>query len=76
MSVPFMLWQPADKLPYEGVTVLVWAPSRDEPSLAYLSLAPSWAEGDFWWRHADTGVPLDWEPTHWMPLPPPPGGAE
>ena len=69
-----MDWQPIETAPTEPDTrMLVCA--GGEVVIGYRN---SFYEGSPWWHSEDEG-PLSWgaiEPTHWMPLPPPPRIAE
>lgn len=65
-------WQPIETAPKDGTKVLAWAdnPCWSEPAIAFwgrsnpLNMA-EWLGGHCSIRHID-------QPTHWMPLPPPP----
>lgn len=62
-------WQPIATAPKDGTAILAWHPDwQDEP------LSLRWH--GHWHKWILNGVLLDlgdWgEPTHWMPLPPPP----
>ena len=69
-----MDWQPIETAPKDGTKVLVWSNSNvwNEPDVAYWGRSnplnqPAWAGGHCRVSHID-------QPTHWMPLPPPPKG--
>jgi hypothetical protein len=53
-------WQPIETKPRDHFAVLVWG--LYGPCVAFLDVTWKWFvhEGE---------EPLDWEPTHWMPLP-------
>lgn len=60
-----MDWQPIETAPKDGTSVLLWF-TRAEPQIGRFrrghgARTRRWWVGDFWI-----------EPTHWMPLPPPP----
>lgn len=62
-------WQPIESAPKDGERVLLWG-------LGFLVMLGQWAGlGDYagpqWW--SVTGVAIVPPPTHWMPLPQPPG---
>lgn len=57
-----MEWQPIETAPKDETDVLVWS------ALGYCVIA-QFRDGYWWGRQLDELV----EPTHWMPLPPPPG---
>lgn len=78
-----MDWQPIDTAP-EGVHVLLWF-ARGERGVGGMECgtifrgdqaAPG---GMSIWTHGGPNGGSDWQldeaPTHWMPLPAPPGGA-
>ncbi len=61
-------WQPIETAPYRGKWVLLWWPAvTDAPFVGYCY------RGE--WRSATSGDtwPTLAGPTHWQPLPPPPG---
>lgn len=65
------MWQPIETAPKDGTEVLgVVAGSLGTASVTCM------VEGE--WQCSDFDeyeyVSCTWEPTHWMPLPPPPGG--
>lgn len=73
-----MSWQPIDTAPKDGTRVLLYSPDatesyrRDPDDLPIQ--APEFVghfSGSRWWSlsHYDA---FRWEPTLWMPLPPPP----
>jgi hypothetical protein len=63
-------WQPIETAPKDGTRILIFG-ARECYGGDYISLA-YW---DHWWRgDYDEPVYVD-EPTHWMPLPPPPQQA-
>ncbi len=61
-----MNWQPIETAPKDGTQVLLWIGGHSEP----------WAQTGFfeggYWLDSYEGIDLS-SPTHWMPLPPPPG---
>ncbi len=59
-----MQWQPIETAPRDGTPLLVW--DGDVPIIAYWHRAA--------WRYSPKGYTC--HPTHWMPLPPPPGAAD
>lgn len=59
-----MTWQPIETAPRDGTICLVAEPS------GFVHLAQWCADG--YWRYRVTDPDLQWKPTHWMPLPPPP----
>ena len=58
-----MEWQPIETAPKDGEEFMVWDGART--TLAYW-----WSVGRCWWAR-DFNEEL--KPTHWMPIPPPPG---
>ncbi len=82
-----MEWQPIETAPKDGTKVLVYVrgDSLYPTAASYKSAAyfekeygdPDYMEEGWYWAF---GYPSDFheeviEPTHWMPLPPPPGIA-
>ncbi len=68
-----MQWQPIETAPEEvmetAAPVLLWSPSTH----TYPAFGRYWTQCGRWLE--DHGAaPL--RPTHWMPLPPPPGAAD
>jgi len=65
-----MKWSPIATAPKDGTKILVWRPHEDHNNVAHAGV-------DFWKiNHYGNG---EWyrsrrhqQPTHWMPLPPPP----
>ena len=60
-------WQPIETAPKDGSDILIWQPKEDEQFVVY------WDDVEDGWRFSPRHVLAD-EPTHWMPLPAPPGG--
>lgn len=58
-------WQPIETAPRDGKTLLMWA-----PGFGLGALVLYWMND--YWREPANGLGLKVEPTHWMPLPPPP----
>lgn len=53
-------WQPIDTAPRDGTEIVVYTADLD-------------AMGVAWWEHGQWTVgESGWEPTHWIPVPPPP----
>lgn len=53
-------WQPIETKPKDHFQVLVWGP--------YGHRVAFWDVTWTWWT-PDGADPIDWAPTHWMPLP-------
>jgi hypothetical protein len=70
-TLPVIPWQPIDTAP-EGIDVLVFGPDGTEPRVFC-----AWRDqdGDWWDSHRHSGIAVDIELTHWMPLPLPPEAA-
>lgn len=80
-----MNWQPIETAPKDGTDVLVMYMHIDTQvvhNAFFASEADGWDSGDVgWWSYEHSEVSRikldDWmEPTHWMPLPDPPGDAD
>lgn len=71
-------WQPIETAPKDGTPFLGWcpqAPGSMKDEICALSFDPN-ADGRIPWCVAGVEERLTWsEPTHWMPLPPPPKEA-
>lgn len=62
-------WQPIETAPKDGRRVLLWSAAwHDDPS-------SGWFGGVRGWYLAYEAGPFKHQPTHWMPLPPPPASA-
>lgn len=68
-----MEWRPIETAPKDRTVVDLWAMGRRWPDMEWEVTCPSHPDGV--WKRAGT----DWydamgwlDPTHWMPLPPPP----
>lgn len=63
---------------YRVVDIIVWGfswASREVEVGAGLYRKERYRKDECWRRYGDYGeIPIRWEPTHWMPLPNPPGG--
>jgi hypothetical protein len=56
-------WRPIETAPKDGIDILV--SDGERISVAYYDR--------YWWITSWTVEILTFDPTHWMPLPPPPG---
>lgn len=72
-------WQPIETAPTDGTPVLGWNAeygARETRSVTYTPGSPGFEAGrtDRWWRWSEpkNSWLMAWDPTHWMPLPPPP----
>jgi hypothetical protein len=63
-----MEWQPIETAPKDGTDVLLWVPDGTYFSLM---MTGSYEGEDMGWCDNARGSP-GFDPTHWMPLPPPP----
>jgi hypothetical protein len=65
-----MNWQPVETAPYETEVLTFW-PGSESRNPVYLintkNSGTALGKRDGWWRSKP-----DQQPTHWMPLPPPP----
>lgn len=73
-------WLPIETAPKDGTNVLCWSAefgARESRNITYTPGSPGHAEGrtDRWWEWLEPKKcwAFNWSPTHWMPLPPPPG---
>jgi hypothetical protein len=84
-----MTWQPIETAPKDGTPVLVFSPHApfSDPTNIIVAKFDTWRSdpnGEYsWWSYcesvlADISGQIEPEPTHWMPLPPPPteGGTK
>jgi hypothetical protein len=71
-------WQPIETAPKNRTPVLVWWDSRIVGEARYIPEEDTYDFG-WWWANEGPGdafaARLSPEPTHWMPLPAPPGAA-
>lgn len=58
-------WLPIESAPKDGSSLIAWAPGFGMGALTLF-----WSDG--YWREPAQHLGLKVEPTHWMPLPPPP----
>ncbi len=62
-----MKWQTIETAPKDGTRILVWRPREDRDNPAHHGI-DRWSDySQSWWNSR-----RDQQPTHWMPLPPPP----
>lgn len=81
-------WQPIETAPKDGTEVLVWCSkcalvpiAMSYSSAAYFELEygdPEYMEEGWYmsWSYPVDPPEVTWQPTHWMPLPPPPQEGE
>ncbi len=62
-----MEWQPIETAPKDGTFILCYHSSGHINVQQYCQ--------DKFWRSSIDNAPHIWQPTHWMPLPPPPAKA-
>jgi hypothetical protein len=60
-----MNWQPIETAPKDGTLIDLWTPAGRLTDYGW------GLDGAECWTHPD-GYVADAQPTHWMPLPPPP----
>lgn len=70
-------WLEIDNAPRDGTRVLLWGKVQGSPSaiaIARFDSVQGWVvdPGDISEAHRNAGV-IYFQPTHWMPLPKPPG---
>ena len=73
-------WQPIETAPKDGTTILLYrpdalpwgrvTPGKWEEQKYHKRPAPFW---EIWYKIGGAYESRTWEPTHWMPLPEPPG---
>jgi hypothetical protein len=61
-----MEWQPIETAPKDGTPVMIY-----DPEFSIKVYVAAWMY-DFQWVEADGEHHLEFNPTHWMPLPEPP----
>ena len=67
-------WRPIEEAPKDGTWILVGAPGKEPETACWSSSV--WLEGWYSGGGRSDSYGPSFEPTHWMPLPPPPKGAE
>jgi hypothetical protein len=67
-------WQPIETAPRDGTRILVWWRGRRSQTMVRISRCTQPHGSPYVWVTDGTGRDT-LEPTHWMPLPPPPEGA-
>lgn len=78
-----MSWQPIETAPKDGSCFLLWRPYPGRASLLQFSVG-RWCSDKYakkprpYWSSQDEAIhgkrwAIDYQPTHWMPLLPPPG---
>lgn len=74
-----MVWQPIETAPRDGTIIDVWLGDCDEPDRQFYCTGDTrrspgwqWENGKFRPATGGLGLPVFWQPTHWMPLPGPP----
>lgn len=65
-------WQPIETAPKDATLLLLWWPSRRESSALIGYYGRGWLEGSALEWRSMAGLEWHKDPTHWMPLPPPP----
>ena len=71
-------WRPIESAPKDGRPILVFAPDATEPRV-FLLMWTEWVNAedasdiDGNWKDLADDQEFDASPTHWMPLPSPPG---
>ncbi len=63
-----MTWQKIETAPRDHFVCLVWRKNR--------LVCAAFRDVTWTWWQVPATQPLDWQPTHWMHLPAPPGGEE
>lgn len=69
-----MDWQLIETAPRDGAAMFVYMPDSVEPMMCIAS-CNLFQDGEDEWFDVWAEVVIDVEPTHWMPLPPPPNAA-
>ena len=67
-----MKWEPIETAPKDGTRIDLWSRSERVPNARWDARRKAWVHdwlGDF---DSIDEVRVDGNPTHWMPLPPPP----
>jgi hypothetical protein len=70
-------WQPIETAPKDGRQVLLFSPGSIPEVVVGKWETYEGDPGEAWWAYAETALSdlfgeVDPEPSHWMPLPPPP----
>lgn len=68
-----MNWQPIDTAPKDGTWLLLFRPGKEGNRIAEARWRGNWMDkGSYEWGGNSWCYPENSQPTHWMPLPPPP----
>lgn len=72
-------WQKIETAPRDGTPILLFSPASrmDDPTNIVVGKFETYGADNEWWAFceevlADIAGRIEPEPTHWMPLPPPP----
>lgn len=65
-------WQPIESAPKDGTDILVCV-THSLPDGWKTVQWVDWTKGDTLWPHFQERIDIPFPPTHWMPLPAPPG---
>ena len=67
-------WKPIGTAPKDGTYVLLFSPdSSGGPFIGQWRDRANYPDGGAWWpEYNESGFAIDADPSHWMPLPPPP----
>jgi hypothetical protein len=73
-----MQWQPIETAPRDGSSVIIGCAGKGSGEGVYATEPgwKGWPEPGWYWVGEDADLARPIEPTHWMPLPPPPKGEE
>lgn len=82
-----MEWQPIETAPKDGTSILGWSEERGQRETKmgkYTEGSPGYAKWKDGYGPLNSGWAWDthhnwlttWNPTHWMPLPPPPSNMK
>ena len=75
--LPVMEWQPIETAPKDGTWIMLFSPCEEFPTsdVTHWIAKYGYFDNSFepgWIDQEDALVMKEHEPTHWMPLPPPP----
>ncbi len=65
-------WQPIETAPRDGTKIIAWRPAVGVADTMYYAEYEGLTGGAWHWADDGDAPHVERQPTHWMPLPPPP----